>query len=397
MENVSISHIVGRSQISNEIKYASENKDNYGLIYRRSFVNYTKSPIAVIDRNGIRFRVANVLNRKTGEFIIRTEYVVPKHSTEDIQRMFLYTEDHPDDYPELRLLRDAFSTWQSDRFAQKSFFVDTIIKESEFKDQKSIYVSNQDLVLTLEPIEKKVLHPFGRASLITERYAEMSQNFQGISMFVEIVDNDNLIGDRFMYTAKRVFKILALKDNRRESGIYLGLVEKYPDREPNVSSTRFDLEEGEEKLGLYRTQEEAISAGDVKSLREEEIIRLKHENSQLALTRTAEIETMNHNHELAMGALRERLLNIETINRDLDVKLEASKREREQDRSIHDLRIATLKSEYETIKMRDTQQYEKESSKIKIKHEIIKLGATAITSGLAVWLLLLKASANKDK
>lgn len=396
MENLGISYIVGRSQISHEVTYASQSMNNHGIVYRRSFVNYSRTPISVVDRNGIRFRVANVPDKYSGEFIIRTEYVVPRQSMEDIQRMFLYTEDHPDDYPELRLLREAFSVGQFDRFAQKSFFIDTIIKQEEFKDKKSVYVSNQDLILTTEPIDRKVMHPFGRSSLVTERYAEMSENFKGVSMFVEIIDNDNLIGDRFMYTAKRVFKIPALKDIRRESGIYLGLVEKYPDRDDGVSSARFDLQEGEEKLGLYRTQEEAISAGDVKSLREEEIARLQHDNKQLALTRAAEIDTMNHNHELAVGALKERLLSIETANRDLDLKLEASKREREQDKSIHDLRIATLKSEYETIKMRDTHQYEKDSSKIKIKHEIIKLGATAITSGMAVWLLLLKTNANKS-
>lgn len=396
MENLDVNYIVGRSQISREVTYAAENVSKEGISYRRTFVNYTRMPISVIDRNGVRFRVNNVPNKYSGEFIIRTEYVVPKQSMEDIQRLFFHTEDHPDDYPELRLLREAIGDGRYDRFAQKSFFIDTVIKQDEFKDSKTMYVTNQDLMLTLESIDHKLVHPFGRTSLITERYAELSDNFSGISMFVEIVDNNDIIGNRFMFTAKRIFKVQAVKDIRRESGIYLGLVEKYPEREPTISSTRFDLEEGEEKLGLYRTQEEALSAGDIQALREEEIARLQHENKQLGLTRTAEIDAMNHKHELAVGALKERLLNVETINRDLDLKLEASKREREQDRSIHDLRIATLKSEYETIKMRDTHQYEKDTSRIKIKHEIIKLGATAVTSGLAVWLLIMKNS-NKEK
>ena len=396
MENNNIRYIVGNSQNNPALLYSNSGVEA-SVSFKRYFVNHTNRTISVVDRNGLRFRVEKVMNDYRQSVIIRTEYVVPGRAYDDIQSVLNHVIDRPDNYPDLMALRDAlFAKPPRDRFKQHTVIIDTVVSQSVFEKQNSVYVSNMDVVLTTLAGNEEVVHPFGKPALITEWYQKQAEGCQGVSTFVEIVDNDNQIGNRFIYMTKRVFEVPAIKDTTRESGIYLCCIEKRPGFESAISSIRFDLTEGEDKLGLYKTQEDAVSDGDVKARRDETIAKLKYEMQTTSMAHDAKIDELNREHELVMIRIKADNVRVESENKQKDLKLEEFKREREQERSIHELRVTTLKTEYETAKMRDAHNYDKESSKIKIKNEVIKLSATAITSGLAIWILMLKYG-NKDK
>ena len=392
MENNNCKFIVGNSQLSQTVSSARPPAEG-GISFRRWFLNHTNRTLYILDRNGVKFRVDKVANDYRQHFIIRTAYTVPGHVYDDFQPVLNNAMDHPDNYPDLVAIRDAFFNRNSDnRFQQRTVYVDTIVSQTEFDKEHSVYVTNMDLVLTTCSPDKEVVHPFGKVSMFDAWYQKRSKDCSGVSIFVEIVDNDNQIGNRFVYTAKRVFEVPAIQDNTRESGIYLCCIEKRPGFEDSISSVRFELTEGEEKLGLYKTQEEAISDGDIKAKRDKELADLKFEMQRESHLNAQQSEEQS----MRLTTLKNKNLEIEADNKRKDLIIEEMRRERDQDRALHELKLTTIRAEYEAAKIKDSHQYDKESTRIKLKNEIIKLTATAITSGLAVTVLLLKYG-NKEK
>ena len=376
--------IVGQSYLNCQ-DYPHLTVGKGGIEFTTTFINFTGKTIYVIDRSGIRFGVPASAKVRTDQFIIRKKYFIPRDSVLDIQRTLTYTDLCHDDYPELAAFSQGFKNYSDNHPTNHSIVIDTPIDVSEIRKGSS-YVTNHDIVLTFETIDKKVPHPFAKPHLAEARYESFSAEYKGLGTFVEIVDNENEIGDRFMLIAKAMRRIAPRRDLTRESGIYLVTID-----EDSTTSVHHAFSDAE-SVGLYRTKEEAISAGDTAALLEADVARLSHEVKTQTLEHQRETNRLNREHEQIVTQVKQRNLEIEGENKTKEAELQRIQRERDNDRAQFELKQATMKAEFERERLREQQTAEQRNNSAKFKTEVFKLTAAAISGGLVIFAAIKKNS-----
>lgn len=368
--------IVGKSHLNCQ-DYTQLAVGKGGIEFSTTFLNFTGKTVYVIDRSGIRFSVPAAAMCKTGFFIIRKKYFIPRESIHDIQRMLTYTDLCHDDYPELVAFNDGFKRCSDNHPTNQSIIIDTPIPIDEITKGNG-YVTNHDIVLTLASMEKKILHPFAKPHIAEARYASFSAEYKGLGTFVEIIDNDNEIGDRFMLIAKAMRRVVPRRDITREPGIYLVTID-----EESTTSVHYPFSDAE-SVGLYRTKEEAISAGDTAALLEADIARLNHEVKTQTMEHQRETARLSREHETELAEIKQRNLEIDGLNKAKDLEIQKLQRDRDNDKVQFELKHATMKAEYETQRLREQQQSDKKSTSTKFWTETIKFCGTAIATSLVV-------------
>jgi hypothetical protein len=150
-----------------------------------------------------------------------------------------------------------------------------ITKEDLYRKGNALYVSNLDLVVTLLKGEHTPLHPFSESG-IRNRLIEQTEEVNEVGGFgyrIDIVDNEEQFGARYININNEVFKIHPQVDRTRRNGVYRissGPVTGDVPFTPPVSAY-YSFEEAEEKLGLYKTHNEAKTLGDVMAARKKEL------------------------------------------------------------------------------------------------------------------------------
>lgn len=375
--------IVGQSHLNCQ-DYSQLNIGKGGIEFSTTFLNFTGKTIYVIDRSGIRFGVPASAKHRTDQFIIRKKYFIPRESVLDIQRTLTYTDLCHDDYPELAAFAQGFKNYSDNHPTNHSVIIDTPIDVSEIIKGNS-YVTNHDIVLTFETIDKKVQHPFAKPHLAEARYESFRAEYKGLGTFVEIIDNENEIGDRFMLIAKAMRRITPRRDISRESGIYLVTID-----EESTTSVHHAFKDAE-SVGLYRTKEEAISAGDTAALLEADVVRLNHEVKTQTLEYQRLTGQMNREHEEAMARMKHRNLEIESENKIKDTEIQRIQRDRDMDRAQFEMKQAAMKAEYERERLREQQLSDRRSNSVKFKIELFKIVGAAISGGLIIFAALKKS------
>jgi len=122
----------------------------------------------------------------------------------------------------------------------------------------------------------------------------------GVDCAVQVVDNEDRIGDRFVNVLNRTIKVRPIKRHGDRSGAYI-TVTKPTGRDPRGNSTEtyfLDIGELTPENGFYLTQEAARSMGDAKLLQamvENENLKLKTETNRL--NQEKERENITHGRE----------------------------------------------------------------------------------------------------
>ena len=376
--------IVGQSHLNCQ-DYSQLTIGKGGIEFSTTFVNFTGKTVYVIDRSGIRFGVPASAKHRTDQFIIRKKYFIPRESVLDIQRTLTYTDLCHDDYPELAAFSQGFKNYSDNHPTNHTIIIDTPIDvEAIAKDNG--YVTNHDIVLTFETIDKKVPHPFAKPHLAEARYESFRAEYKGLGTFVEIIDNENEIGDRFMLIAKAMRRIVPRRDCTRESGIYLVTID-----EESTTSVHYQFTDAE-SVGLYRTKEEAISAGDTAALLEADVARLTHEVKTQTLEHQREMGRINRKHEETVSRIKQRNLEIENDNKTKDIELQRIQRERDNDRAQFELKQAIMKAEFERERLREQQAADQRNNNTKFKIEVFKLLAAAVSGGLVIYTAIKKTN-----
>lgn len=355
-----------------------------GIEITMSFFNGTGRPIYIIDRSGLRFKIPASEQYRTNEVIIRKHYAIPRSALADMQRIITTTDLLHDDYPELALFSEAMGAITNRSINQK-IIIDTVVPIADITND-GVYISNADLVVTMEGTERKVRHPFSKPKMTEERYESLRSEYKGFGTFIEIIDNNNTIGDRFILIAKETRQISPRKDITRESGIYLVTID-----ENSTTSLHYKFEQAEE-IGLYRTKEDALSAGNAGALLDHSIAQLTHEVKMKTLDHQREMGELNRAHDVELNNFKRRNLEIENDNKTKDAEIQRIQRERENDKLNFDLRQATMKAEYETQRLKDQQTVDQRTNKSKFWVETLKIVGVIFTVGLAIFGALKKSS-----
>lgn len=360
-------------------------RDAYGIIIQKSYINYTRHIITVVERDGLTQCIPHSPNKYTGHFITRTEYYVPTECADAVHEYLIKYSDET--HTDIKAFKEGFlMQWKPSKQLNFKVVVDCSVHEDYFSQSRNLYVENRDVVISLNDIDSAPHHPFSNGELLLERYKELTENKNSIGFTVEIVDNTGDIAPRYIYASKRLFRVTPHEDKLRESGVYIGYTDFHGGLERVTRTEHLTLEEATEKIGLYKTREEALSAGDVKALRNEEILKLSHEMAikNLELQRlqqenkeyTDKLKTAQseREHHIKFTTLQyeEKIAEITRQNKLLEAQVQAQKSEFEKQQSIRE------------------EQYNRTSHQRKEQSDWFKFVTAIVVGGLAIFGAIVK-------
>jgi len=374
-----VEHLVGLVRHKTHGLYDTPDKHVGGIQKTCKLINHTRWTLTLVDRNNIRQRVTNTTTPYTQEFIIREEYLIQPSAFDDLQRLFV-EKSVDNDYKDLEVFRDAFYLqYEQNKFRTMRIVLDCVIHESTIQQYRTLYIANRDTLISLEPPGAVVDHPYSYAALKNDRYKEAASAIHGLTISLELIDNEKQIGDRYVYFAKSIMLLRPIRDHLRASGIYLGVTERDEKGQARVNTAVFNLEEAEEKLGLYKTREEALSGGDVKSLRQEQVAEMQHQYT------VKQMELKEIERQLKEDNER---LKADQLNREMKIKqLEA---QMNKEKMEAEARMQKMKAEFDAAKMKRESYYEDRSYQHKDNHDWFKLITGVLVGGLGVAAVVMK-------
>lgn len=195
-----------------------------------------------------------------------------------------------------------------------------------------VYIHELDMVIAraegdIDP--ELLLHPSSpRAETLESlRRSEVSVTYANFLSSVEIVDNDDHIGKRWLNMSGHVFCVEPIKDPHRDNGVYYTHTPKEggPFNVNDLVSVHFPIDADNPPLDLWRKRDEAEAFGDPKIVIER---RIREENETLRREKT-EMERGK------LAAEKEILELRQSIERER-VEKEAEKFRREEEKSNRD-------------------------------------------------------------
>lgn len=245
-----------------------------------TYQNGTNVPITVISRSGIGFEIAPTPAIGAKDFTIRVTYAICKSVNIDVHRLLNMVDD--DSSIEMRAIADALRHGKQVFDGRRTIFtIEYSVGRPELETRGgSLYLPQLDIVLSILQGPNVPTHPYNeqaqRRQLIESDPGINSSDTFGYYFLV--IDNEGVYGDRFVNVCGEVFRVKAIKDYSRHSGIYLvssgAVTGDFTNTPPRC--IRYDFEE-EKKVGLYRSYDEAKTLGDVFAEREREIKEMAQE------------------------------------------------------------------------------------------------------------------------
>lgn len=324
----------------------SEVKTDYGPIETRvSYLNNLPVDITVIDRTGFRHTVKSNLNGSSYAFIIRTEIKIRHDSISEI-RKFLSCLDTKFNQTLTVIKEIVLSKSPNETYTGFSIYLDYNVDFEEIKmNNGSLYCKPKDVVLSTSTTYAAPAHPYAEDSVNDFFFPnDSNKTIAGVPVFkIEIIDNNNEIGNRYIYCFGSLHELFPKPDIERQSGIYLTLMETNVLNETGFSlvQKRYSFEEAQETLGIYKTKEEAFSAGDVKLARKEELARLEHENAVIK----QEYTTLKANLDTELSK-KDHQNKLEILN--IQRQMEKLTKEKEEIEHFREMERAVRKEAYES-------------------------------------------------
>lgn len=192
-----------------------------------------------------------------------------------------------------------------------SFSMSRTIRQDDLYKAGVLYIPETGIVVTMDREKITTPHPYSPEGLQNIEHSQVLENVGQSGIMIKVVDNDQISPMRYYYAGKRLICVGSIVDQRRESGVYITICDR--DNERNVKFVTF--KEAEDLIGLFKTQDEALTHGDPKQMtahhaREIENHNLNLENINLSLKnesvankaklqeREAELAALKHNLNL---------------------------------------------------------------------------------------------------
>lgn len=299
------------------------------------FINNTPIDITVVFRNNLAQtfiknpQTHNVMSKTFKSFVIRKVYhfkgAININST--IKRIDEFRKMSNLDNGELEIIHSTLvhATNTIRNCSNVSVAIDRYVETSIFDNQKNIYLTDVDLLLQKDNYDPNVVHPFSVDGVVIDKYKHQLDDKLVSGVFVELIDNDNAITNRFIYLAKQLFTVPTKKDTSRKDGVYFTNVNYNALGDLTIDPFHYSFEEAEEKIGLYKTQEQAITYGNPElackaewEQKQKELLEAKRELELLRndlkikeMNRQEELDQLKHEQELNTAALKEKMAKLE--------------------------------------------------------------------------------------
>lgn len=383
-------------------------KDFGPVMIRTGFINYLSYDVTVIMRNGLRHTVPFIPRPNTEDkvFIIRDTYTIRSSSFEEFKRMATVITNGPVPMPTLQAIEENFySRYFKGPSTTVHVTIDTNLDSDSITEVKAgVYLTNKDYLISSESLFKAQPHPFSDHTTVVRKFEEMCNINSSLNFYVEMIDNENQLGNRYIYLGDIVHEIKTSQDINKATGIYFGTFNRDDEGNINVTTKYLTVKEAEETIGLYKTREEAINKGDAELARKETITRLLHETTlnKIALEEKSnefkvEQERLKNKFTLMEGELNLQNLKLAQELKALESKNNILDSTLKQERLDSEKRLINLKEEYEhkkneydTKRLRDDDYYSQRSHERKDSSEFIKTLPALIIGGIGLATLLFK-------
>lgn len=351
---------------------------------KTTYINYLPKPVVVVERDGLKHTVPSVDCIGERNFIVRREISLRNVSTHssllEIRRILsLYNNV---ENSTLTIIKDILTTGRSNYgYDSIRILIDYPVSMEVFRENNgTVYCQITDKVLSVLSYENTPAHPYAVDTInrlvLEEITGELDPNSPTVK--IELVDNEHRISKRFISLLGKVREIKSKQDSTRKSGVYLSTVEKDGFREEGftVTQTYFELDKVQDQLGIYKTKEEAESAGDLKTFRKENVMLMEHENILLSkLAEKEKIENKIREDSLRLADLEKQLkLKEEESNRKIAIEEAALKRREEELRLREEIERKALERRVEhekfmLLKKKEEAEMEERLSKLKEQYE----------------------------
>lgn len=371
-----------------------------------SFIyNKTGRDVSVIGRNGIRNVVKPIPGVYEPVVIIRQVDVVQDVASPRLDQYYLDKTTPQYGEEEFGRVREYYLSLRSGQLGCRDpnkphymFSVsDATVPMEVLTAHPAVYVSNRDVLLSYQDVDKAPAHPFDHPEAYRRAIAALFKGGVGVGMVYDIVDSQSAIGGRYAVFGKRVSYIPSRVDPNRPDGVYLYRVSIVGGEQKIVTET-YPLSEAEEKLGLYRTEQEAISGGDVRVLREKELETVRHDHKllesrlkELQLHKEQELQAVKIEAARSELAHKEQLQKLEHENKIANQKLQAMSHTWELQKLQYTQALDQHSMEHKYREMDRRDYYEARSHERKDRSEEFKFWPVVITGCLAAGAGLMAA------
>jgi hypothetical protein len=326
----------------------------------KHFSNGLPMPVIVTMRNGLSVYIppGNGAGRYSQDFTVQVRYYCARGVNIDMAHLLDEVDENVSSV-ELRALKTAIehsvvSPISSGRHMGLDYHVS---KRDLETNGGSVYLEELDIVLSLGVQDLLPVHPHSRLGKIlqltnSEKY-KASQT--GFLFSMEIVDNKQMFGDRFINYCGVIYRVPAVRDPERVDGVYLNSSLPSTDASPidlNFTSTRMEFTQASKQFSLYMTAEEAKTYGDPVKEREKELKALEHDMRERHLKAQADLK----DKEISLSKLKSKLSEEEALRENLQLK--------------HQEEIQQAQREYQLLKAEMDKQAERYREHLeRVKHE----------------------------
>ncbi len=347
-------------------------------------LNASNTPVTVSEISGARYTVYrdknnDELNKLGNVVIIKRDYNIDVKLAEIMANYYREQKDTlslSDGWAivvEELILKLEIAEKSGQNFNKGFSFrttVDQIIQISNLNREDVFIMTHLGICLsTRYDINNMPEHPFSKSQKLIDKYNKLTDTIDSLQFNIEFIDNELKYSDRFFTLGNRVYRIKPKVNPDMPSGVYYAAFTK--DRNGNIifrDKAEYTVEQAKTEIGLYASEEEAVTKGDTalqlhKQIGENKVISAELENKKLEIERLQMEDEARYEHQ----------------------------------KSVYEKELLEFKNKYEKLKLERTDHYEQRSIERKDSSEIIKFIPAIITAGIAIFVIISKSSGSSKK
>lgn len=388
--------------------------ENGSVQIKTTFINTFSFPIVVVLRNGIRHTVQpSAYGSVNPSFIVRQHITVFMSGWPDMDKFISALPINGYEF-----LKRFGQIWIEQKLKNVSYpmggnmsrtiVVDYPVNVQDFYECSAMYHRAGDVVLSRLDLLQSPPHPFhpDAAGFVKTNIDQIDTEANHTLIQLELIQEEKALSARYISVSNKVFTIFPKTDLKKKEGVYITYSEVDPLDESKMRAVQefYTLEEAEKKLGVHKTPEEALSAGDINAARKQELAKLEHDNHVMK----REFETFKLSEAEKTSAREREIQELEHKNKLRIHELTVAKDEAEFNRKIAEENFARLRmetkfiSDKQMLELKDYAEqkslgrrdyYEERSSARKDSTDMIKAIPALIASVGGFFLLISKTTA----
>jgi hypothetical protein len=373
--------------------------------HSRHYFNATDSDVVVQSRNNLPTTIHS--NNHFGintDFVIKDTYVFNDYYAIQavLANISVLEKTHGERFPDLKYIREVLSSIKmgfgqsSPNVRNTTINIERYVPIALIKEKDILYIPDSDIVLHYKHYKQHILHPYSSQGDHTNEHKKLAETKTVSGLFLEIVDNDNQITDRYVYTSLGIIKCSPVKNLNKQSGVYMSIANNTSYNDAHIEPTYINLDESLTK-GFYKTEEEAQTNGNPEHKFKVELSRLQQEiqisdgKQKLSNSKLKELQTEFETEKLIWqkNVEIEKRKNIELEN---NLEREAFNRKKLESEHASELnRIKSEREDYYDRRQKSRKDYYEDRSAVREDNsQWIKMAGVALVAGLAAWKISTK-------